>query len=168
MSSQDVGDSIVELAAAGTDLVRSSITFRSGSNLENLTLLGAAAINGSGNPSVNVLTGNNVVNTLNGGGGADTMIGLNGNDTYIVDNVGDVVTETATGGTADRSKARSAIRSPPMSRTSPSSGPPPTAPATASTTRSSATVRRTSSTAGSVPTSSRRRRRGHAAGRHRQ
>ena len=73
-----------------------------GSNLENLTLLGAAAINGSGNPSVNVLTGNNAVNTLNGGGGADTMIGLNGNDTYIVDNVGDIVTEAATGGTADR------------------------------------------------------------------
>jgi serralysin len=38
---------------------------------------------------------------LNGGLGNDSLVGGNGNDTYYVNSAGDIVTETATGGTAD-------------------------------------------------------------------
>ena len=56
-------------------------------------------INGTGNGLNNVLTGNGAANILNGGVGADTMRGGLGNDTYIVDNLGDLVEETASAGT---------------------------------------------------------------------
>ncbi|NIX76848.1 calcium-binding protein [Microvirga terricola] len=40
--------------------------------------------------------------TLDGGTGADTMVGGVGNDTYYVDDAGDQIIETSTGGTADK------------------------------------------------------------------
>ncbi len=94
----NTGDTITENASEGTDLVQSAVTFTLGSNIENLTLTGTAAINGTGNTLNNVLTGNSANNVLSGGAGADTMIGGLGNDTYVVDNTGDVVTENASEG----------------------------------------------------------------------
>ncbi len=104
----NTGDVITELANEGLDLVQASVTFTLAGNVENLTLTGTAAINGTGNTSDNLLTGNSAVNTLrgnagndtlNGGAGADILIGGAGNDTYVVDNTGDVVTENANEGT---------------------------------------------------------------------
>lgn len=78
----------------------------------NLTLSGTA-MNGAGNAADNKLIGNEQANMLEGGSGNDTLTGNGGNDTlmgglgadvmsgglgddtYYVENLGDVVTETA-------------------------------------------------------------------------
>ncbi|MFN6492634.1 beta strand repeat-containing protein, partial [Nostoc sp. DedQUE03] len=121
-----IGDIITEGLNAGTDLVKSSVSWVLGANLENLTLIGTDAINGTGNSLNNILIGNTGANILSGEGGNDTLLGdagndtllgsagndtldggtgtdsLNGgvgNDTYIVDNLGDTITEGLNAGT---------------------------------------------------------------------
>ncbi len=101
----DIGDVVIESVNTGGsgDLVQSSITYsllstangQNTSQVEKLTLIGSAAINGTGNALTNTLTGNDADNVLDGGAGNDTMIGLGGNDTYIVAQNGDVVQEAA-------------------------------------------------------------------------
>ena len=104
----NTGDIVTELAGEGTDTIQSAITYTLGANVENLTLIGGSAINGTGNAQSNVLLGNSANNilsggagndTLNGGAGADTMLGGLGNDTYVVDVSTDVITENANEGT---------------------------------------------------------------------
>jgi Ca2+-binding RTX toxin-like protein len=76
-------DIITELINGGTDLVQSSVTFSLANiaYLENLTLIGSSAINGTGNTLDNTITGNTGANTLNGGDGNDFLYGGLGNDT---------------------------------------------------------------------------------------
>lgn len=86
-------DTVVERAGEGIDIVRSSASFTLGAHLENLTLGGVDAINGTGNAQDNVLVGNAAANVLVGGqgndildgaAGMDTMKGGAGDDTYVV------------------------------------------------------------------------------------
>ena len=94
-------DIITENVNEGTDTIQSSVTYTIATltNVENLTLTGTAAINGTGNAANNVITGNIANNTLDGGAGNDTLIGDSGDDIYIVDSTTDIITELTSGGT---------------------------------------------------------------------
>ena len=76
----NVGDVVDEDAGEGTDQVNASVSYTLGANVENLTLTGAAAINGTGNGIANTITGNAAANQLFGGGGNDDLNGGAGAD----------------------------------------------------------------------------------------
>jgi len=88
----NVNDTITENDNEGTDSVQSSVTFTLSDYVENLTLTGKAAINGTGSAQDNIITGNSAANTLNGGLGNDTLDGGAGNDTLIGGDGADVLT----------------------------------------------------------------------------
>lgn len=103
-------DTLTETATGGMDTVQSSVTFTLGasSNIENLTLSGTSAINGTGNSLNNILIGNSANNTLTGGAGDDwldgvagtnTLVGGIGNDTYVVSVSTNTLTEATNEGT---------------------------------------------------------------------
>ena len=64
----------------GTDTVRALTSYRLADNFENLTLLGAEDLNGTGNKDANVIVGNIGDNLLLGGGSGDTLSGNDGDD----------------------------------------------------------------------------------------
>jgi trimeric autotransporter adhesin len=91
-------DAIIEVTGDGADTVQAKVSYTLSAEIETLTLLGAAAINGTGNNVANTLIGNAAGNVLDGMGGADTMNGGAGNDLYVVDTAGDRVIEASGGG----------------------------------------------------------------------
>ncbi len=78
----NIGDTVIEAAGAGTDQVFSTVSFSLASQYaENLALTGSGNINGTGNALANTLTGNSGNNALSGGDGNDTLEGGAGTDT---------------------------------------------------------------------------------------
>ena len=67
--------------AGDVDTVMSSISFALDFGFENLTLIGTAAIDGTGTHLDNELRGNTAANQLSGGGGNDVLAGGLGSDT---------------------------------------------------------------------------------------
>jgi trimeric autotransporter adhesin len=93
----NTGDVVTEQASEGSDTVESTVGFALGTNVENLTLTGSAAVNGTGNNLANIIVGNTGSNTLNGlggddtitsGGGGDELYGGDGNDDLKGGNTG--------------------------------------------------------------------------------
>jgi Ca2+-binding RTX toxin-like protein len=83
----NAGDSV--LGGIGIDAVESRISsYTLGSTIENLSLLGSQAINGTGNSLSNAIYGNDLDNRLNGVVGSSTLgdflFGGEGDDTLVV------------------------------------------------------------------------------------
>lgn len=74
------GNKVVEQPDEGMDTIISSQSYSLPVNVENLTLIGAHSINGTGNTLANTLIGNFLANNLAGGKGADVLSGGDGND----------------------------------------------------------------------------------------
>jgi Ca2+-binding RTX toxin-like protein len=89
-------DQVVEGSGAsgGIDTVNSPFAYTLGANVENLVLLGAVNLAGTGNNLANRITGNNGANALTGKGGNDTLIGGGGDD----DLFGDAGNDSMVGG----------------------------------------------------------------------
>ncbi|MDO6962400.1 beta strand repeat-containing protein [Rhizobium alvei] len=110
-------DKITENADAGTDSVYSTVTYTLSVNVENLTLSGSSAINGTGNALANILTGNGAANKLyadnvvgDSVGGGDQLIGGGGNDTlYSGDGANTLDGGDGTGDLADYTLFTSAV-----------------------------------------------------------
>lgn len=103
----NTADVVTEFEDEGMDTVEASVTYTLGANVENLILIGTAAIDGTGNELNNLLQGNAADNTLTGGvgndtlngkKGLDTLIGGLGNDTYLFEDDVDTIVEEAGGG----------------------------------------------------------------------
>jgi serralysin len=114
----DTPDTILELAGGGIDrvLLAAGTAYTLGTEVENLLLTGASALNGSGNSLANRIVGNGNANSLFGAAGADTIEAGTGNDTlegglgidslvggadsdlYIVESQADVIVEVLNAG----------------------------------------------------------------------
>ncbi|HEX8258432.1 MAG TPA: pre-peptidase C-terminal domain-containing protein, partial [Allosphingosinicella sp.] len=87
------GDAVIEASATGgRDMVRSAISYTIGLKLDNLTLIGSEAIDGTGNRFDNLLTGNAGANALDGEAGADKLNGGAGHDGLAGGRGSDVLT----------------------------------------------------------------------------
>jgi Ca2+-binding RTX toxin-like protein len=98
----DLSDTLVEALGEGNDVVKASVTWILGDNIERLVLDGSGDIDGTGNALANQITGNAGANSLDGAGGndlingglgadtligglgADTLIGGGGSDTFLI------------------------------------------------------------------------------------
>lgn len=110
-------DRVIEKINRGIDTIYSSVPYTLPKNVENLFLVGKAALDGSGNELNNAIVGNENRNRLmgfdgkddlygyggndylDGGKGADLMVGGTGSDIYQVDDSNDKIIELVNQGT---------------------------------------------------------------------
>ena len=95
----DANDVVTEAASEGTDTVYASVTWMQLKNgpsasIEEIVLLGRAAIDAYGGSGDQIIHGNPASNLLDGGAGADSMYGGRGDDIYVVDDAGDKLYES--------------------------------------------------------------------------
>ena len=76
-----VNDKMTDASSTDNDIVYSSVSYTLPERVENLTLIGSKALNGTGNSGNNVITGNGYANVLDGGAGDDVLVGGLGHDT---------------------------------------------------------------------------------------
>jgi len=81
----DAGDVTIEQQGGlnGIDTAHASVSHTLSAWVNNLTLIGGSAIDGTGNEIDNVLTGNGAANALSGDGGNDTLTGGLGQDRFV-------------------------------------------------------------------------------------
>lgn len=80
----NANDTVTEYFNEGIDVVRSSVTFTLGENVEHLVLdNNGSPINGYGNNLDNIIIGNSAANYLSGNYGKDVLAGSDGNDTLV-------------------------------------------------------------------------------------
>jgi Ca2+-binding RTX toxin-like protein len=87
-------DLVIELSGEGHDLVRSTVSYTLGSNIEDLILEEGGAYSGGGNSLDNYLVGNASNNILAGGLGRDTLEGGLGDDIYVLSDSLDTIMDT--------------------------------------------------------------------------
>ena len=81
----DAGDKVVEGGGGGNDTVIATASYTLAVNVNDLTLAGSGAIDGTGNVADNKITGNGGANALDGKGGNDMLTGGGGGDHFIFD-----------------------------------------------------------------------------------
>jgi Ca2+-binding RTX toxin-like protein len=95
---ENASDVISVLGGGGTDTVESSVSYTAPSNVNILTLIGAADIAGTANSGNDLLTAGAGNDTLIAGAGADTLVGGSGSTTFVINSASDVVRESSTAG----------------------------------------------------------------------
>ncbi|MBP7241446.1 M10 family metallopeptidase C-terminal domain-containing protein [Amaricoccus sp.] len=94
----NVGDVTLEpFDAGGVDTVAAYVSHELGQGLDNLTIIGAGSLSGTGNELANRITGNSSANALYGLGGADRLDGGDGGDLLY----GALGSDTLVGGLGD-------------------------------------------------------------------
>jgi len=88
----DIGDSVIELAAQGLDEVRTTLAaYALTANVEKLRFTGSGSFTGTGNDLSNEIYGGGSGDTLYGGAGWDTLSGGGGDDSLYGGADGDVL-----------------------------------------------------------------------------
>jgi Ca2+-binding RTX toxin-like protein len=95
----DSNAKVVESYGGGVDTIISSVTYTLPDYVENLTLIGSAAISATGNSQSNIIIGNDAANVITGGLGNDILTGGGGADTFVINSGdgSDIITDFSSG-----------------------------------------------------------------------